>query len=52
MDQYRKTNIFDNMMGLMQKYSDNLEVLVNERTQELEDERRKSERLLHMMLPE
>ena len=48
---FRKANIFDNMMAMMEKYTTNLEDVVAERTKELEEEKRKSERLLLMMLP-
>ena len=47
-----KSNIFDNMMDLMEKYTNNLEKIVGERTKDLDMERRRSERLLLQMLPE
>ncbi len=47
----RKANIFDNMVSLMEKYTNNLESVVKERTKELDEEKRKSERLLLLMLP-
>ena len=40
------------MMDLMDKYTNNLEKVVSERTKELDMERRRSERLLLQMLPE
>ncbi|XP_060529938.1 guanylate cyclase 32E isoform X2 [Cylas formicarius] len=46
-----KPNIFDNMMALMEKYANNLEVLVDERTDQLQEEKRKTEALLYEMLP-
>lgn len=46
-----KTNIVDNMMDLMEKYVTNLEGLVEERTQLLDEEKKKTEHLLHQMLP-
>lgn len=39
------------MLRMLEKYSQNLECLVQERTEELELERRKTERLLSQMLP-
>ena len=47
----RKTNIFDNMVAMMEKYQSNLEALVDERTQMLMEEKKKTEGLLHRMLP-
>ena len=41
----------DQMMDMMVVYSNNLEVLVNERTQQLHEEKRRTEDLLHRMLP-
>ena len=46
-----KANIFDNMLARMEKYANNLESLVDERTQLLIDEKRKTELLLYEMLP-
>ena len=48
---YRKTNIFDNVVYMMEKYADNLEVLVNERTGQLIEEKKKTDALLERMLP-
>lgn len=39
------------MVSLMEKYTYKLEEIVAERTQQVEDERKKSDRLLLMMLP-
>jgi len=39
------------MLAMMEKYTNNLEDIVAERTKQLEEERRKSEKLLLMMLP-
>ena len=47
----RKTNILDNMIYMMEKYTDNLEELVLERTGQLIDEKRKTDALLERMLP-
>ena len=47
----RKPNIFDNMLAMMEKYASNLEGLVSERTQQLLEEKKKTEALLLRMLP-
>ena len=46
-----RVNIFDNMLVMMEKYADNLESLVDDRTHLLIEEKRKTEALLHEMLP-
>lgn len=46
-----KSNIFDNMLAMMEKYAYNLEGLVQERTNQLTEEKKKTEALLHRMLP-
>ena len=46
-----RANIIDNMVAMMEKYADNLEVLVDERTHQLEEEKRKTDALLQQMLP-
>ena len=38
-----KSNIFDNMLAMTEKYADNLEALVDERTQLLIEEKHKTE---------
>lgn len=45
-------NIMDQMMDMMEKYANNLEDLVSERTRLLAEEKHKTEDLLHRMLPE
>lgn len=47
----RQKNIMDQMMDMMEKYANNLEDLVNQRTMEVYEEKRKTEDLLHRMLP-
>ncbi|RWS09764.1 guanylate cyclase 32E-like protein, partial [Dinothrombium tinctorium] len=46
-----KPNIFDNMIAIMEKYAYNLEGLVQERTNQLVEEKKKTENLLLRMLP-
>ncbi|XP_008481623.1 guanylate cyclase 32E-like, partial [Diaphorina citri] len=46
-----KANIFDNMLAIMEKYAFNLEGLVQERTNQLTQEKKKTDALLHRMLP-
>ncbi|XP_036368513.1 guanylate cyclase 32E-like isoform X2 [Octopus sinensis] len=49
--QDQKPNIYDHIMGLMEKHAENLEILVAQRTIELEEEKKRSENLLMRMLP-
>jgi class 3 adenylate cyclase len=46
-----KNNIMDQMVDMLEKYSNNLEDLVMERTRQLCEEKQKTEDLLHRMLP-
>lgn len=45
------SNIVDHMLQIMEKYSANLESLVNQRTEELQVEKQKTEMLIAKMLP-
>ncbi|XP_060597382.1 receptor-type guanylate cyclase Gyc76C-like isoform X2 [Ruditapes philippinarum] len=46
-----KPNIMDNMIAMMEKYASNLEALVEERTDQLREEKKKTEDILLQMLP-
>ncbi|XP_048576329.1 atrial natriuretic peptide receptor 1 isoform X2 [Nematostella vectensis] len=46
-----KTNIFDNICYMMEKYADSLEELVMEKTGQLIEEKKKTDALLERMLP-
>lgn len=47
----RKRQLLDNVISKMEKYATNLEEIVTDRTQQLADEKSKTEELLHKMLP-
>ncbi|XP_039296283.1 LOW QUALITY PROTEIN: retinal guanylyl cyclase 1 [Nilaparvata lugens] len=47
----RKSNFVDTMFELLEKYSDNLEEIILERTEQLYVEKRKTDQLLNRMLP-
>lgn len=46
-----RVNILDTVMKMMEKYSANLEEIVAERTTQLVEEKKKTDRLLYRMLP-
>uniref|UniRef100_A0A8B9GX77 Guanylate cyclase n=1 Tax=Astyanax mexicanus TaxID=7994 RepID=A0A8B9GX77_ASTMX len=48
----KKTNIIDSMLRMLEQYSSNLEDLIRERTEELEVEKQRTEKLLTEMLPQ
>ena len=48
---YRKFNIMDNMIQKLEKYATNLEGIVQTRTAELVEEKKKTDMLLYRMLP-
>ncbi|XP_057663758.1 retinal guanylyl cyclase 2 isoform X2 [Diorhabda carinulata] len=47
----KKVNIVDTMFQMLEKYSNNLEELIRERTEQLDIEKKKTEQLLNRMLP-
>ena len=46
-----RINILDNIMKMMDRFAYNLEEVVEERTQQLLEEKKKTDRLLYRMLP-
>ncbi|XP_048584263.1 atrial natriuretic peptide receptor 1 isoform X2 [Nematostella vectensis] len=46
-----KSSIVDNMLRLMENYTEQLETIVDERTRQLADEKAKTDELLYKMLP-
>jgi len=47
----RNVNIMDNMLHMMEKYANNLEELVEEKTQQYMEEKKKADVLLYSMMP-
>lgn len=47
----RKRTYFDNVITMMEKYANDLESMVDNRTQQLMEEKAKTDELLHEMLP-
>ena len=47
----REVNIMDSMLEKLEKYANNLEDIVSQRTKELFDEKKKTDLLLYRMLP-
>ena len=47
----RKFDVMDSMLHKLEKYADNLEDIVQQRTADLIDEKQKTDMLLHRMLP-
>lgn len=46
-----KGNILDNLLSRMEQYANNLEALVEERTADYLEQKKKAEDLLYLMLP-
>lgn len=47
----RKINVIDNMIRMLEQHTEHLEELVESRTQELDEEKKKVENLLYNILP-
>ncbi len=48
---FLSAGIMDNMIQMLERYADNLENIVDQRTSELLEEKKKTDRLLYNMLP-
>ena len=48
---FTSINIMDKVLKMMEKYAYNLESIVEERTQQLIEEKKKTDKLLYRMLP-
>ncbi|XP_076677166.1 atrial natriuretic peptide receptor 1 isoform X3 [Andrena cerasifolii] len=48
---YESSNILDNLLSRMEQYANNLETLVDERTSDYLEQKRKCEELLYQLLP-
>jgi len=48
---FRRYNIMDNMLRMMEKYANNLEEVISDRTRQLMEEKKKADMLLYRMLP-
>ena len=46
-----RIDIMDQILSMMEKYATNLEEIVEERTQQLVEEKKKTDRLLSRLLP-
>ncbi|ELU18794.1 hypothetical protein CAPTEDRAFT_180115 [Capitella teleta] len=51
MNKGKTYNIMDNMLRMMEKYASNLEDIINDRTRQLVEEKKKTDLLLYRMLP-
>lgn len=49
---HKNLNIMDNMLSKMEKYTENLEKVVANRTEQLLEEKKKTDALLYRMLPQ
>lgn len=48
---YRPGSLMDHMLTMMEKHADNLEVVIEERTRQLVDEKKRIDVLLYRMMP-